>query len=107
MTPDILLSRTLIVLDPTGPIGMRGMRVIHDDFGTAVVSAVRDPALAKAYSDIILGKLMGFWHEMQVRPKTWMLTASEVAEKASVYLAQTGAGFSIERCAYELNPALS
>jgi hypothetical protein len=107
MTPDILLSRTLIVLDPTGPIGMRGMRVIPDGFGTAVVSAVRDPALAKAYSDIILGKVMGFWHEQQVRPKTWMLTASEVAEKASVYLAQTGTGFSIERCAYELNPSLS
>jgi len=106
MSPDILLSRILTVLDPTGPICFRGMRVIPDGFTTVTLSALRDRKLAADFTELIAGKLMNFWHEAQPRPKTWMLAASEVAEKASIYLSQTAAGFSIERCAYELNPAL-
>jgi len=49
---------------------------------------------------------MNFWHEKQPRPKTWMLPASEIVEKAAIYLSDTAPGFSIERCVYELNPAL-
>jgi len=106
MSPDILLSRILTVLDPTGPICFRGMRVIPDGFATVTLSALRNPRLAADFTEMIAGKMMNFWHEAQPRPKTWMLAASEVAEKASIYLGQTDSGFSIERCAYELNPAL-
>lgn len=106
MTSDILLSRILTLLDPTGPICFRGMRVIPDGFSTVTLSALRDRKLAADFTEMIAGKMMNFWHEVQPRPKTWMLAASEVAEKASIYLAQTDSGFSIERCAYELNPAL-
>lgn len=106
MSPDILLSRIVTTLDPTGPICFRGMRVIPDGFTTVTLSALRDRKLAADFTELIAGKLMNFWHEAQPRPKTWMLAASEVAEKASIYLSQTAAGFSIERCAYELNPAL-
>lgn len=106
MSSDILLSRILTLLDPTGPICFRGMRVIPDGFATVTLSALRDRKLAADFTEMIAGKMMNFWHEVQPRPKTWMLAASEVAEKASIYLAQTDSGFSIERCAYELNPAL-
>lgn len=106
MSADILVSRVITLLDPTGPICFRGMRVIPDGFATATISALNDRNLAADFGEMIAGKMMAFWHEAQARPKTWMLTASEVAEKASVYLAQTSAGFSIERCAYALNPAL-
>ena len=106
MSSDILLSRILTLLDPTGPICFRGMRVIPDGFATVTLSALRDRKLAGDFTEMIAGKMMNFWHEVQPRPKTWMLAASEVAEKASIYLAQRDPGFSIERCAYELNPAL-
>lgn len=106
MTADILLSRVVTILDPTGPICYRGMRVIPDGISTVTVSALADRNLTRDFAEMIAGKMMAFWHEVQTRPKTWMLAASEVTEKASVYLAQTAAGFSIERCAYELNPAL-
>lgn len=106
MSSDVLLSRMLTLLDPTGPICFRGLRVIPDGFTSITVSALHDRPLAAAFGEMIAGKMMSFWHEVQPRPKTWMLAASEVAEKASVYMVQTSSGFSIERCAYELNPAL-
>lgn len=106
MTVDILVSRVLTVLDPTGPICFRNMRVIPDGFTTATVSAMNDSGLAGDFTEMISGKMMAFWHEAQARPKTWMLSASEVAMKASVLLSQPAGGFSIERCAYEFNPAL-
>lgn len=106
MTADVLLSRVVTILDPTGPICFRGMKVIPDGIATMAISAVSDRNLARDLGELIAGKMMAFWHEAQARPKTWMLSASEVVEKASIFLGQTAAGFSIERCAYELNPAL-
>ncbi len=57
------------------------MRVILDGFATATVSALNDRNLAADFSEMIAGKMMAFWHAVQARPKTWMLTASEVAER--------------------------
>lgn len=107
MSADILLSRILTLLDPTGPICFRGLRVIPDGLTTITVSALEDRSLAGDFAEMIAGKMMTFWHEAQPRPKTWMLAASEVATKASIFIAQADSGFSIERCAYELNPALA
>ena len=106
MTDDIRLSRIITKLDPTGPIRFRGMVVMPDAIGPASILAVRDKGLSVDYTDLVIGKMMNFWHEAQARPKPWMLAASEIVDKAAIYLADTAPGFSIERCVYELNPAL-
>lgn len=106
MTDDIRLSRIITKLDPTGPIRFRRMTVMPDAIGPASSLAVQRKDLAGDYTDFILGKMMTFWHEAQTRPKTWMLTASEIVDRAANFLSDTAPGFSIERCVYELNPAL-
>ncbi len=106
MTPDVLLARVLTTLDPTGPICFRSLIAIPDGFANLTVVAMGNPNMARDFADMIAGKLMSFWHEGQARPEPWMLSASEVAEKMSVFLSRRAIGFSIERCAYELNPAL-
>ncbi|MEP4884733.1 MAG: hypothetical protein ABJ215_00020 [Alphaproteobacteria bacterium] len=106
LTDDIRLSRIITKLDPTGPIRFRSMVVMPDAIGQASIPAVQSKEMSADYTDLVLGKLMSFWHECQARPKTWMLTASEVVGKAAIFLADTAPGFSIERCVYELNPAL-
>ena len=106
MTDDIRLSRVITKLDPTGPIRFRSMAVMPDAVGTASILAAQSKDQSGKYTDLIQGKMMNFWHEAQPRPKTWMLTASETVDKAANYLFDTASGFSIERCVYELNPAL-
>lgn len=106
MTDDIRLSRIITKLDPIGPIRFRRMVVMPDAIGPASILAVGDKNLSADYTDLVLGKMMGFWHECQARPKPWMLTASETVDKAAIFLADAAPGFSIERCVYELNPAL-
>ncbi|MDA0787275.1 MAG: hypothetical protein O3B37_13385 [Proteobacteria bacterium] len=106
MTDDIRLSRIITTLDPTGPIRFRRMAVMPDAIGAASSLAVQSKELSGDYTDLILGKMMSFWHQTQPRPKTWMLTASEIVDKAANFLSDTAPGFSIERCVYELNPAL-
>jgi len=106
MTDDIRLSRILTTLDPSGPIRYRHLAVMPDAIGPASIHAVLRKELSADYTDLILGRMMNFWHEKQPRPKTWMLAASEVVDKAANYLSDTAPGFSIERCVYELNPAL-
>ena len=106
MTDDVLLSRIITTLDPIGPIRFRDMKVMPDAIGPAAIHAVMQTSLSSDYTDMILGKMMNFWHEKQARPKTWMLAAAEVVDKATNYLSDTAPGFSIERCVYELNPAL-
>lgn len=106
MTDDIRLSRIITTLDPTGPIRFRGMTLMPDAAGPAAILAVLRKDLTADYTDLVLGKMMNFWHERQPRPKTWMLAAAEAIDKAGNYLSDTAPGFSIERCVYELNPAL-
>ena len=77
-----------------------------DAVGTASILAAQSKDQSGKYTDLIQGKMMNFWHEAQPRPKTWILTASETVDKAANYLFDTASGFSIERCVYELNPAL-
>ncbi|MBO6783792.1 MAG: hypothetical protein JJ899_11050 [Alphaproteobacteria bacterium] len=106
MTPDLLLSRVLTKLDPAGPIRFRSVVAMPDGLATANIPALWDKGMARDLTDLIAGKITSFWHEAQARPKPWMISATEVAEKMSVFLSRTGVGFSIERSAYELNPAL-
>ena len=106
MTDDIRLSRIITTLDPIGPIRYRRIAMMPDGTGPASIQAVLQKELSAEYTSMILGKMMNFWHEKQPRPKTWMLPASEIVEKAAIYLSDTAPGFSIERCVYELNPAL-
>ncbi len=106
MTDDIRLARIITTLDPIGPIRFRGTTLMPDAVGPAVIFAALNRSKSADYTDLIAGKMMNYWHEKQPRPKTWMLTASETVEKAASYLSDSGVGFSIERCVYELNPAL-
>lgn len=106
MTDDIHLSRIITTLDPIGPIRFRSIAMMPDGAGPTSIHAVLRKDLSGEYTSMILGKMMVFWHEKQPRPKTWMLAAAEVVEKAEIYLSDTAPGFSIERCVYELNPAL-
>lgn len=106
MTEDIRLSRVIATLDPNGPLRFRRLKIMPDAFGPTAVSAALNKDLASDYTDLVASKMMAYWHEKQARPKTWMLTAAEVVEKATSFLKESGPGFSIERCAYELNPAL-
>lgn len=95
MTDDIRLSRIITALDPIGPIRFRRIALMPDGAGPASIHAVLRKELSADYTSLILGKMMNFWHEKQPRPKPWMLAASEVVDKAAIYLSDTALGFSI------------
>ncbi|MGE0255000.1 MAG: hypothetical protein AB7N54_13475 [Alphaproteobacteria bacterium] len=103
---DLLLSRTLIVLDPSAPIRVRGCATMPDGLGGALAAALGDEKRIAAFAEIVTGGLLGYWIEQQPRVRTWMYGIQEMGSKFATFLERPSAGFGIERCFYESNPGL-
>jgi len=103
---DLLLSRTLAVLDPSGPIRVRGFAAMPDGLGGMLAAALGDETRIAAFAEVIAGGLLGHWIEQQPRVRTWMYGIQEMGAKFATFLERPSAGFGIERCFYELNPGL-
>lgn len=103
ISDDLLLARTIITLDPDGPLRYRGLAVMPDGLGPAAALATNDPGMGSKYSELITSQLTDFWFQRQQRPSSWASMARSDAEKMRNYLGKSGPGFGIERCAYELN----
>ena len=107
ISDDLLLARTIITLDPDGPLRYRGLDVMPDGLGALVAVAAIDQDMAAAFTEMISSQLMEFWFEKQPQPTQWATIAKGDAEKMLVHLEKPGPGFAIERCVYEMNKGMA
>jgi hypothetical protein len=104
---DLLLARTIITLDPDGPVRFRGLTVMPDGLGGLAALAATDTDAAAAFSEVISSQLIDFWLLRQSEPEHWAKVGKSDADKMLTYLAKSGPGFAIERCAYEMNKGMA
>lgn len=103
ISDDLLLARTIITLDPSGPLRFRGLHLMPDGIGPATAGVVHSDALTSAYRDMLTARLVTFWHEKQERPRPWMMGAEDTAGKLNIFLGLNSPGYGVERCLYEAN----
>ena len=107
ISDDLLLARTIITLDPDGPLRFRELSVMPDGLGALSALVVADAGLAATFSEMVSSQLMEFWLEKQTRPKPLVKAGKEDGAKILTYLGKPGPGFGIERCVYELNQGMA
>lgn len=107
ISDDLLVARTLITLDPNGPLRFRNVSVMPDGLGTLAALAIADENMAMAFSELVSSQLMDFWFDKQANTSRLAITGRSDAAKLKSYLGKSGPGFSIERCAYELNKGMA
>lgn len=107
VSDDLLLARTIVTLDPDGPLHFQNLTVMPDGLGTLAAAASTDPAAAATLTEMVSSQLMQFWFETQYKPGQPALVSKGDAEKIRAYVGSPGPGFAIERCAYEMNKGLA
>ena len=105
---DEVTARACLALDPKGPIRYRGLRVLPAGLGTVLASAYAegDKAVLQVVAELLGSGLPALWGE-HIDDTTSDFTAvlRSLRELKELVTGQdTGAG--LERCLYELNPAL-
>ncbi len=106
VSDDLLLSRTILTLDPDGPLRFRDICVMPDGLGALAALTPGGTDTAAAFSELILSRLMEVWFANQEKANQASLSSKRDADKMFGILSKTGPGFGIERCAYQLNKSL-
>lgn len=103
---DLMLCKILILLDQAAPIRYKGFNAMPDGFGSALAAVMASRGDTRLLTEIILREVPRLWFEMrgEYQPDN-SLMESNFKELRS-YLSQTGMGYGLERCLYELNDAL-
>ena len=103
---DLMLCKVLILLDQAAPIRYKGFNAMPDGFGSALAAVVASRGDTRLLTEIILREVPRLWFEMrgEYQPDNSLLAAN--FKELRTYLSQTGMGYGLERCLYELNDAL-
>lgn len=107
ISDDLLLARTIVTLDPEGPLRWRGTSVMPDGLGAWTALVATDPEMTAAFSEMISSQLVEFWIEKQVQAGAATSLGKVDAARIRTYLDKPGPGSGIERCLYELNKGMA
>lgn len=106
ITTDLLLCKVLMLLDPTAPIRYKGFNAMPDGVGTALAAVMAQKGDTRLLVEVMLREVPKLWFEA----RKYYLPDNSVMEgnfrELKTYLTQTGMGFGLERCLYEMNDAL-
>ncbi|HEU5047152.1 MAG TPA: hypothetical protein VFT64_04830 [Rickettsiales bacterium] len=102
-----LLARTIILLDPSGPIRLKHLSVMLDGIGCLLTSSF----LAGEREDVqtiiqmLESDLPWFWLEQQNGAGDYSAAILKL-QRARNYIRINSLGFGVERCIYEMYPSL-
>ncbi len=100
------VARVIMALDPKGPVRYKGIAVMPDGLGGALAEALGTGRSSQELAEIISGQLPMFWVNVQSTFRPEYVPLAKKFDQMRGYLENTGIGFGIERCLYELNQSL-
>lgn len=104
-----MLCRAITLLDPDGPLRMRHVSTHVDGIGTLLADIMQNKRAAdlQLLAEILEADLPNFWADLhrddmsaEVSNAIWKL------QRLRISIRQTSYGGGMERCLYDLNPAL-
>lgn len=103
---DMLMAKASIAMDPTAPIRYGGYAVRLDGIGSALLSAQRKPGGVATLTEMLRANLPSYWLNSQPKHINRGIGVTAQLEKLGRWVSDAGPGAGMERCLYELNPAL-
>ncbi|MCW8860856.1 MAG: hypothetical protein OQK07_00350, partial [Rhodospirillales bacterium] len=101
---DILLARTLILLDPEAPLRYRGFSCMPDGIGPAMAYQYMTKGNAQIAAEMINREIPEIWFNAQHSVVTGMPGGERLYSQIRRFLQINDPGYGIERCLYETNP---
>ncbi len=105
---DEMVARVCLLLDPSGPIRYRNLAVALDGCGPALATAMmnKDGKSLQVFSQMLSLGLPLRALDLQPESRRGLQSWIGLFARLQSYLRDTGSGYGIERCLYELNSHL-
>jgi hypothetical protein len=105
-TDDVLVTRIVTLLDPSGPIRYKRFGFMPDGFGAALAIEVLRNASGRLLSEVVLRDIPQIWFDAQRTAPGAGATEARFFIQLRGYLQIQEPGFGLLRCLYEVNPHL-
>ena len=99
-----LVTKVAMALDPSAPIRHQGLSTHIDGIGVTLAMGFFDDKIRGQIADMVNGGFLRHWMSLQARTRSEIMNIIATIEKLQGMISQTGPGYGIERCLYELNP---
>lgn len=103
-----LLAKTILLLDPQGPIRLNQLALYPDGVGIYISECFRKEMHAELalVTDIVINDLGSFWSQMQSQLSAMQQDSIWRMQKMRNIITDQAVGLGMERCLYELNPQM-
>ena len=98
------LARTLMLLDPPGPVRYRSQSVLPGGYGMFLSACLQQNGDTQAAAELLAHGLLIRWLQLQATGRADHLHLQQLLERARIWLDRKGIGYGIERVLYELAP---
>jgi len=105
-TPDTVIARVCMILDPVAPVRYRSVSYFIDGLGSALAIATLQNKDVRAVAESVTKEVPDFWFLVQGGFDPGNIALQTQLKGVRSSLRQTQPGFGVERCLYELNPDL-
>lgn len=105
-TPERLVARVCMALDPPAPIRYRGRAVLPEGVGTALAAAFLRGESPQPVAEMIGNQLPMFWASVQTDFRPEFVPLVQSFDQLRTFLDRTAPGLGLERVLYESNPSL-
>lgn len=103
---DRRITRVTMALDPPAPIRYRDKAVLPEGVGAALAEAVVSDSGVQEIAEIIAAQLPMSWVNVQDTFRPELVPIVKKFDMIRSHLDKVAPGFGVERCLYELNPAM-
>lgn len=103
---DMLVAKTIIRMDPSGPIRYKGFSALPDGFGaTLPIELLRKDSM-QIPAEVLSSDLPKFWFQAQLDYDPDKSAMEQSFEQLQRHVKIQDLGYGIERCLYEMNQTL-
>lgn len=99
---DVLIARSIIILDPKGPIRFKGFSAMIDGLGNMLSYDVQHGRGPQRFSDVVAREIPSFWFGRQEGFNPDIHKLQQVYKNLRYYVQQKSAGYGYERCLYSM-----
>ena len=99
---EVLVARSILILDPSGPVRYKGFSAMVDGFGNMLSYDVQHGSGPQRFSDVIVRDIPAFWFGRQEGYSPEVQRLQSAYKNLRYYIQQKSAGYGYERCLYSM-----
>ncbi|MCC9622657.1 protein kinase family protein [Thalassospira sp. MA62] len=99
---DVLVARSILIMDPEGPIRFKGFSAMVDGLGFMLSYDIQHGRGPQRFSDVVVRDIPSYWFSRQAGFNAQTQKLQQAYKNLRYYIQQQSAGYGYERCLYAM-----